>query len=57
MSNETQHQRMVRYLGAATAHLQSHREAVGSGVTAHLDEAGRIGSTDTTQEEPTNGHD
>ena len=57
MSEMTQHQRMVQHLGAATAHLQAHREAMSGGVTAHLDEAGRIGSTDTTQEEPTNGHD
>jgi len=53
----TQHQRMVQHLGAATAHLQAHREAMSGGVTAHLDEAGRIGSEHSEQEASANGDD
>ena len=57
MPEMTQHQRMVQHLGAATAHLQAHREAMSGGVTAHLDEAGKIGSEHSEQEASANGDD
>ena len=57
MPEMTQHQRMMWYLSAATAHLQAHREAMSGGVAAHLDEAGKIGSEHSEREASSNGDD